>query len=267
MKKRLIPLILLIAYIAILIKVMVFKDIPMIRVGQLMLNFGGANAGHEANFIPFKTILPYLFGYKGWLIAGINLIGNIGLLLPIGFLVPLVHRNMTWKKSVILSILSGLIIETLQVVLKVGIFDIDDVILNAIGVLIGYGIFLILAKRIREKKYKTILIAILLAITAASYAFYTFFLDIPPVSSVQTLQGSNPCGETNGTGEIVEIGSGAITIKGANGVGQKMNITDETEIKNSDGPATIEDLNIGDRATIVIYDGKNAAAVLVCNKI
>jgi len=87
MKKTVLSTFLLIAYCAILIKVMVFKDIPPIRVGSLILNFAGTNAGHGPNFVPFKTILPYLLGFKGWIIAGINLVGNIALLVPIGFLV------------------------------------------------------------------------------------------------------------------------------------------------------------------------------------
>ena len=152
MRKRLLSTFLLIAYSAILIKVMVFKDLPTIRIGQLMLNFAGTESGHPANFVPFKTILPYLFGYKGLIIAGINLVGNVVLLVPIGFLVMLVYPNMTWKKSVALAVAAGLAIEVMQTVLRVGIFDIDDVILNALGVMIGYGAFVILAKWVREIK-------------------------------------------------------------------------------------------------------------------
>jgi len=138
MKKRLLSAFIFIAYCLILIKVMVFKDIPAIKIGQLMLNFGGTDGGHQANFVPFKTIGPYLLGDIGWIIAGINLVGNIGLLAPLGFLAPLVFRNITWKKSLALAVASGLVIEILQTVLHVGIFDIDDVILNAFGVMLGY---------------------------------------------------------------------------------------------------------------------------------
>ena len=94
MQRRLILTFILIIYSAILIKVMVFKEIPLIRIGSLMLNFGGTEVG-QANFLPFKTILPYLFGEKGLIIAGINLVGNIILLVPIGFLVSLIYRDMT----------------------------------------------------------------------------------------------------------------------------------------------------------------------------
>lgn len=147
----------LIAYCAILIKVMVFKDLPIIRIGHLMFRFGGTQAG-EANFVPFKTIWPYLRGDKGWLIAGLNLLGNIALLVPVGFLVPFVYRNMTWKKSLALAFAAGLAIEGMQELLRVGIFDIDDVILNGLGVVVGYWVFTMLAKRVGSKKSKNIVI-------------------------------------------------------------------------------------------------------------
>lgn len=146
MQKRLIPAFIFLAYGAILITVMVFKDVPIIRIGHLMLKFGGADANGQANFVPSKTIVPYLLGDKGPVIGGINLIGNVALLVPIGFLAPFVYGNMTWKKSFVLAVAAGLVIEGIQVIFRVGIFDIDDVILNGLGVMVGYWAFLLLYK-------------------------------------------------------------------------------------------------------------------------
>ena len=146
MKKRLLSTFILVMYSATLIKIVVFKDIPLIRIGSLMINFGGSHEG-PANLLPFKTIVPYLLGEKGWIIAGINLVGNIVLLVPIGFLVPFVYRNMTWKKSLGLAVAAGFAIEGMQAVLRVGIFDIDDVILNGLGVMVGHWAFTIRAER------------------------------------------------------------------------------------------------------------------------
>ena len=66
-------------------------------------------------------------------------------------LIPFVFPNLTWKKSACVAIVSGLTIEIMQVILHVGIFDIDDVILNALGFMIGYWIFIIHARCIRLK--------------------------------------------------------------------------------------------------------------------
>lgn len=141
MLKHLIPTFLLIVYSALLIKVMVFRDIPTIKIGHVMLRFGGGDANGTANLVPFKTILIYLHGGNGWFIASANLIGNILLLVPFGFLIPFVFQKITWKKSLVIAIATGLIIEGLQVLLQLGIFDIDDVILNGLGVMIGFWIF------------------------------------------------------------------------------------------------------------------------------
>ena len=151
MKKRLLSAFILIVYSAILIKVMVFKDMPLIRIGSLRFNFGGTQEG-PANLIPFKTILPYLLGEKGFMIAAINLVGNIVLLVPIGLIVPLVFRNITWKKSLAVALAAGFAIEGMQALLHVGIFDIDDVLLNGLGVMVGYWAFKILLKMQRSRK-------------------------------------------------------------------------------------------------------------------
>jgi glycopeptide antibiotics resistance protein len=152
--KRVIPTIFLVAYSAVLIKVMVYKDLPTIRVGHLMLRLGGTNGGHPPNFIPFNTIAPYLFSEQGFLIAGVNLLGNVALLVPIGLLAPLVFGGITWKKSLIVGVISGLSIEIMQVVTNLGIFDVDDIILNALGVMIGYWMFILIAEWVGSKSTK-----------------------------------------------------------------------------------------------------------------
>jgi glycopeptide antibiotics resistance protein len=138
MQKRLIPTIILVAYSVFVIKLLVFKMVSF-KIGHLMFNFSGHATG-PANFVPFKTILPYLMGAKGGVIAIFNIIGNIALFVPIGFLVPFVYRNMTWRKSLLLAVVVPLLIEIIQVVFRVGIFDIDDVILNGLGIMIGYWV-------------------------------------------------------------------------------------------------------------------------------
>ena len=136
MSKRLVAICMLVLYSFILVRIMVFKNIPPIRLGRVMLNFGGTQVG-APNFIPFRSIWPYLSGERGLLISVLNLGGNIGLLVPVGFLTALIWRSITWKKFLILSVATGFVIEGMQVLLRVGIFDIDDILLNAFGVMIG----------------------------------------------------------------------------------------------------------------------------------
>lgn len=138
-RNRLISGFTLIAYSAILIKLVVFKTNSVLRIKHLRIKFTDHGA-RQPNFLPFKTIWPYLHGHPSWLIAMVNLIGNIAPFVPIGFLVPFVYRKMTWQKSLVLAASVGLAMEGLELIFHVGIFDIDDVMLNAFGVMIGYWI-------------------------------------------------------------------------------------------------------------------------------
>ena len=56
MKYKSVAVFFLLVYIRLLFKVLVFKDVPLIRVGGLMFDFGGTQAG-EPNLLPFKTIV------------------------------------------------------------------------------------------------------------------------------------------------------------------------------------------------------------------
>ena len=117
---RLISILILIIYCTVLVKVLVFKDLPVIRLGSLKLRFGGTHSG-PSNLVPFRTIMPYLTGDRGMMIAAINLVGNIALLVPLGLLFPVAYPNMTWKKALVLSVAAGGVIEGMQAILQVGI--------------------------------------------------------------------------------------------------------------------------------------------------
>jgi glycopeptide antibiotics resistance protein len=274
MYKRLIPAVLLVAYGAFLVKWMVFKDVPLVRIGQLMLNFGGTDGGHPANFVPFATIAPYLMGYKGLIIAGINLAGNVALLVPLGFLIPFVYRSVTWQKSLALAAASGLAIETLQVLLHVGIFDIDDVILNALGFMIGFGVYALIAKMARSMKPKNMLIAaviaVILAAAAMAYGYQKFPIRLERApEGGQAAQGRDLCGGTGGNGRIVSAGDSSVVMERNDGKSQSVNFTDRVEINTPAGPGSVSDLKVGDRATLVgdtNPDGSfTANAVFVCS--
>lgn len=274
MHKRLISGILLVAYGAFLVKVMVLKDMPLVRVGRLMLNFGGTDGGHPANLVPFTTIVPYLLGNKGLIIAGINIVGNIALLAPLGFLAPFAYRGITRGKALALGAASGLGIETLQAALRVGIFDIDDVILNALGFMIGFGVFAILARLARLMKPKAAAIAAVITgvvMAAAGWYGYQKFPISFGAAAVhdETPRGGDLCGGTGGNGQIVSIGDNAIVMQRNDGGNQTVALADGAAIHTPTGAGSISDLKAGDRITLVggpNLDGSFAAeAVFVCS--
>lgn len=81
-----------------------------------------------------------------------NIILNILLFVPFGFLLPIYTDKLKkLYKVVLLGFLVTLIIETIQYIARIGIFEIDDIFNNTIGVLIGYCVFMIY-KCLRDKK-------------------------------------------------------------------------------------------------------------------
>ena len=140
----------LIVYSAILIKFVVFKAVPTIHMGHLRFRFAGPHTG-PGNFVPFKTIGPQLIGRKNRLIDIVNLIGNIIPFMPIGLLAPLVFRSISWRRALVLGTVTGLTVEVMEVVFRVGIFDVDDVILNGLGVMLGYGVIVMFRRRTQSR--------------------------------------------------------------------------------------------------------------------
>ena len=77
----------------------------------------------------------------GWDVTIVNLLGNVVCFMPFGFLLPTVSRKKIFKNFLsvtLMAMLFSLGIETAQLLMKVGAFDVDDIFLNTVGGLAGY---------------------------------------------------------------------------------------------------------------------------------
>jgi glycopeptide antibiotics resistance protein len=282
MRKLIIPLGLLVLYCVLLIEVLVLKSLPLIRVGHMMFNFGGTQDG-PANLNPFKTLVFYLSGRNGFLIAAINILGNIIALLPLGLLMPFVFSNMNWKKTILLAIITGILIETTQAIMHIGIFDIDDVLLNGVGVIIGFWMHIIYAKfsekvkRIMNVAVVTISLVFILLCGLSYYKMIKLPISLEsnmesnrlPPMPVKGENKNNPncrdlCNGTGGTGEIIDTDVKGITIKSRAGKVEKILLTNKTTIKDSKGITNSTLLKVGDHVTVIIDESETASLVLVC---
>lgn len=97
------------------------------------------------NLLPFRSISPYLkniteaYAFK-------NIIANILVFIPLGFFISNKYFKNAFKTMIIcLCVIFS--IECIQLFLKIGFFDVDDIILNFIGSLFGIGINNILIKK------------------------------------------------------------------------------------------------------------------------
>ncbi|MGN0973476.1 MAG: VanZ family protein [Bacilli bacterium] len=94
------------------------------------------------NFIPFKEILRYNFGSRLFLK---NVLGNILLFVPYGLFVGIYINLEKFLPAFMLISLASLSIETTQLVIG-RVFDVDDILLNIVGGLIGFYIYRLLDK-------------------------------------------------------------------------------------------------------------------------
>ena len=115
------------------------------------------NAFVAANSDQFKnesTLIGYLNNvYDGW---RRNLYGNIAMFIPVGLILPFCFKSMnTVRKVVLTGFICSLLIETTQLLLYERKTDIDDIILNTAGVLIGGCIYFLavsVRNRVNEKR-------------------------------------------------------------------------------------------------------------------
>ena len=103
-----------------------------------ILTMAELNSAGGMNLVPFSEIMRYEVGTK---MFNYNVIGNIVLFLPFGYLIGVyVNPKKIWPVLVTTMLTSG-VIEFVQ--LKIGrSFDIDDIILNVVGGLIGYLLYI-----------------------------------------------------------------------------------------------------------------------------
>ena len=72
-----------------------------------------------------------------------NLAGNILIFVPYGFFISVASRERGFFKILFFSMGLSLCVEIIQLFTRVGSFDVDDILLNTIGGVLGYIIFLI----------------------------------------------------------------------------------------------------------------------------
>lgn len=132
--------ILLFCYMAVLLYYLLFSERDYAAVGY--------------NIVPFAEISRYIT-YRhslGMRLVLINLGGNILGFIPFGLLLP--DRNpkaVRMIRACLIFFLFSLIVEGIQWITHMGCFDVDDILLNTLGGVFGYGIRLIIARTRRNK--------------------------------------------------------------------------------------------------------------------
>jgi len=100
----------------------------------------------QLNLIPFATIDRYLRAIRAGQvieIALLNLVGNLVLFMPMGVLLPICFSSLRhpWRFLLLMAVLLPAA-EALQLLLRCGCCDVDDVILNFFGAVLAYAVTL-----------------------------------------------------------------------------------------------------------------------------
>lgn len=143
-------------------KIEIYKEIiNLVFITYIILLFSLVTATDFSsfgnNFIPFKEIFRYKMTSK---LFYRNVVGNMILFIPFGYFVSYYCKTKNISYSLILSLLISTTIESIQMLLG-RCFDVDDIILNVLGGIIGYIIYVLgelIFKKTSEKFKNNILL-------------------------------------------------------------------------------------------------------------
>lgn len=139
-------------YLALMAYLLFFQHrMPALFQGDYVLTLRqNLNLRPGDTILRFYRLLRYYPGYRR--AAVINLFGNVGMFIPLGFGLPWVHARLRWWwKTALTSAVIVVLVELAQLVTLRGHCDVDDLILNLIGVTIGYCFWAVTLKRKEEQ--------------------------------------------------------------------------------------------------------------------
>lgn len=114
-------------------------------------NPGGMQEYHY-NLELFKEIKRFWYYREqlGFYAVFTNLFGNVLIFVPFGFFMPMASKYRSFWSAMFYSFILSFCVETFQLITTVGSFDVDDMLLNTMGGMIGYIIFVVFAAKRRH---------------------------------------------------------------------------------------------------------------------
>lgn len=128
MRKKIVWWAVMAVYLAVLLRITVFRS----GAGSGDLFSGTLNLEPFAQYMMFAR-------YGSWSAFLYYFIGNLIVFIPVGYLISR-REGAGWQKAVVYGFLLSALIEIGQYVLGTGVCETDDVVLNTIGTLMGYGL-------------------------------------------------------------------------------------------------------------------------------
>lgn len=116
------------------------------------------HADYRYNLTLFQEIGRYYnYGMRtgSWRLFWWNVVGNVCVFVPFGAFLPALFAKCKRLFSVLLFTLElSFVVEIVQLVTKIGSFDVDDLLLNTLGGILGYFVYKIMAAKNANKGKK-----------------------------------------------------------------------------------------------------------------
>lgn len=112
--------------------------------------FRHISAVREYDFTPFWSYRAYFSGNNPQLLP--ENVMNVVVFIPVGALLSLSTRSMTWLRALLIGASLSVGIESLQFIFLRGFSEFDDVMHNSLGCVMGYGLFRLIF-RLTTKRY------------------------------------------------------------------------------------------------------------------
>ena len=162
-----------IGYMVLLIKILFLSRVS---IGDLFDSQRAMN--RSVNLVPFHSIMDYLSGGSeiAKRFAFGNVFGNIVLFVPLGIYLPLLKRDKRTTTNLLLIFLLSLFTECTQYLFGIGVSDVDDIILNCMGGLIGILLYRFSSFALRGEKNARTAITILSVVIGMPVVYYYLFM-------------------------------------------------------------------------------------------
>jgi glycopeptide antibiotics resistance protein len=134
-KRKVIEILLFIIYLVGLVYFLFFAE----SMGRKI-----SNREYSYNLVLFKEITRFIKYHNelGMTAVLTNILGNIVCFIPFGFMLPILSTKA--RKFILVCLISfelSIVIEITQLIFKVGSFDVDDIVLNTLGGLVGFILY------------------------------------------------------------------------------------------------------------------------------
>lgn len=114
------------------------------------------------NLIPFQMIWEYASGsnHLRSSFAVSNILGNVVVFIPFGLFLQTIRKHKTFWKGVLIVLATTVAIEAIQYLFGLGASDIDDVLLNTCGGMVGMLVYRLFRRAFKDEAHTKVAVTV-----------------------------------------------------------------------------------------------------------